>query len=95
MNPTDFNDEMVELGIGADGPSKFALAVQCNYERNYALIEVSGHCYGIRYSRIHIFFIFSKTFVVAFLAADKNSPVPQHSLTNTNDLAARICILLS
>ena len=45
---------MVELGIGADGPSKIFLAVQCNYEGNYAPIEVSGHCYGIRYRRIHI-----------------------------------------
>jgi hypothetical protein len=36
-----FNSKMVEMSIGTGGPGNPVLAVQCNYEKNYAFIEVS------------------------------------------------------
>ena len=58
-NPTGFfSGQMVKMDIGADGPSKYALAVQCNYERNYALVEVGVHCCGSGYSGTHILLYF-------------------------------------
>ena len=93
-NPTGFNDEMVELGIGADGPSKSALAVQCNYERNYALLEVGGHCYGNGYSHIHILLYLQQNIrcgVTGFISANSGQEQPCPSawfVTNVNNLAA-------
>ena len=81
-NPTGFfSGEMVEMGIGADGPSKSALVVECNYERNFALVEVGGHCYGNRYCRIHILLYFQQNIrcgVTSFVStkSGKNNPVP-------------------
>jgi len=41
QNLTDFfNSKMIEMSIGTGGPGKPDLAVQCNYEKNYAFIEV-------------------------------------------------------
>lgn len=34
-----FNAKMVEMNIGTGGPGNPVLAVQCNYEKNYAFIE--------------------------------------------------------
>ncbi|KAL4063095.1 hypothetical protein J3A83DRAFT_4193393 [Scleroderma citrinum] len=34
-----FNSKMIEMGIGTGGPGKPVLAVQCNYEKNYAFVE--------------------------------------------------------
>ena len=39
-----FNSKMIEMGIGTGGPGKPVLAVQCNYEKNYAFVEVGGRC---------------------------------------------------
>lgn len=36
-----FNSKMIEMGIGTGGPGNPVLAVQCNYEKNYAFVEVS------------------------------------------------------
>jgi hypothetical protein len=36
-----FNSKMIEMNIGTGGPVKPVLAVQCNYEKNYAFVEVS------------------------------------------------------
>jgi hypothetical protein len=35
-----FNSKMIEMSIGTGGPGNPVLAVQCNYEKNYAFIEV-------------------------------------------------------
>lgn len=35
-----FNSKMIEMGIGTGGPGNPVLAVQCNYEKNYAFVEV-------------------------------------------------------
>lgn len=35
-----FNAKMIEMNIGTGGPGNPVLAVQCNYEKNYAFIEV-------------------------------------------------------
>jgi splicing factor U2AF 65 kDa subunit len=35
-----FNTKMPEMGIGTGGPGNPVLAVQCNYEKNYAFVEV-------------------------------------------------------
>jgi len=41
QNLTDFfNSKMIEMSIGTGGPGKPVLAVQCNYEKNYAFVEV-------------------------------------------------------
>jgi len=42
-----FNSKMIKMSIGTGGPGKPVLAVQCNYEKNYAFIECS-----LRYSLI-------------------------------------------
>lgn len=43
QNLTDFfNGKMIEMGIGTGGPGNPVLAVQCNYEKNYAFVEVSS-----------------------------------------------------
>ncbi|KAG9312984.1 hypothetical protein JVU11DRAFT_6422 [Chiua virens] len=34
-----FNSKMIEMGIGTGGPGNPVLAVQCNYEKNYAFVE--------------------------------------------------------
>ncbi|KIK12549.1 hypothetical protein PISMIDRAFT_434333 [Pisolithus microcarpus 441] len=34
-----FNSKMIEMSIGTGGPGKPVLAVQCNYEKNYAFVE--------------------------------------------------------
>ena len=43
-----FDSKMIEMGIGTGGPGKPVLAVQCNYEKNYAFVEVGGRCRQIR-----------------------------------------------
>jgi splicing factor U2AF subunit len=41
-NLTDFfNSKMAESGIGSEAPGNPVLAVQVNYEKNYAFVEVS------------------------------------------------------
>ena len=35
-----FNSKMIEMSIGTGGPGKPVLTVQCNYEKNYAFVEV-------------------------------------------------------
>jgi splicing factor U2AF subunit len=35
-----FNSKMIEMNIGTGGPGNPVLAVQCNYEKNYAFVEV-------------------------------------------------------
>jgi splicing factor U2AF 65 kDa subunit len=35
-----FNGKMIEMNIGTGGPGNPVLAVQCNYEKNYAFVEV-------------------------------------------------------
>lgn len=35
-----FNDKMKEMNIGTGAPGNPVLAVQCNYEKNYAFVEV-------------------------------------------------------
>ena len=78
-----------------------ALAVQCNYERNYALVKVGGHCYGNRYSRIHILLYFQQN-IRCGVTSSISTKSGQEQLcpsacfvTNANDLAAGICILRS
>ena len=45
QNLADFFDsKMIEMGTGTGSPGKPALAVQCNYEKNYAFVEVGGRC---------------------------------------------------
>jgi len=39
-----FNSKMIEMSIGTGGPGKPVLTVQCNYEKNYAFVEVSDRC---------------------------------------------------
>ncbi|VDC00959.1 unnamed protein product [Peniophora sp. CBMAI 1063] len=40
QNLTDFfNEKMAEMKIGTGGPGNPVLAVQCNYEKNYAFVE--------------------------------------------------------
>ena len=39
-----FNSKMIEMGIGTGGPGNPVLAVQCNYEKNYAFVEVRFTC---------------------------------------------------
>jgi splicing factor U2AF subunit len=40
-NLTDFfNEKMKEQNLGTDQPGNPVLAVQCNYEKNYAFVEV-------------------------------------------------------
>jgi len=36
-----FNSKMIEMSIGTGGPGNPVLAVQCNYEKNYAFVEVN------------------------------------------------------
>jgi splicing factor U2AF 65 kDa subunit len=36
-----FNSKMIEMSIGTGGPGNPVLAVQCNYEKNYAFVEVT------------------------------------------------------
>lgn len=38
-----FNSKMIEMSIGTGGPGNPVLAVQCNYEKNYAFVEVSSN----------------------------------------------------
>jgi splicing factor U2AF subunit len=35
-----FNNKMIEMSIGTGAPGNPVLAVQCNYEKNYAFVEV-------------------------------------------------------
>ena len=45
QNLTDFfNSKMKEMDIGTGAPGNPVLAVQCNYEKNYAFVEVSRRC---------------------------------------------------
>ena len=53
QNLTDFfNSKMKEMNLGTGAPGNPVLAVQCNYEKNYAFVEVrpvpchmsSAHC---------------------------------------------------
>ena len=37
-----FNEKMTEMNIGTGGPGNPVLAVQCNYEKSYAFVEVCG-----------------------------------------------------
>jgi splicing factor U2AF 65 kDa subunit len=42
QNLTDlFNTKMAEMNVGTGGPGNPVLAVQCNYEKSYAFVEVS------------------------------------------------------
>lgn len=41
-----FNSKMKEMNIGTGAPGNPVLAVQCNYEKNYAFVEV---CLGLYY----------------------------------------------
>ena len=44
QNLTDFfNSKMQEMNIGTGGPGAPVLAVQCNYEKNYAFVEVCSY----------------------------------------------------
>lgn len=47
-----FNSKMKEMNIGTGGPGNPVLAVQCNYEKNYAFVEVSLSTYTSRLSLI-------------------------------------------
>ena len=38
-----FNSKMIEMSIGTGGPGNPVLAVQCNYEKNYAFVEVRSN----------------------------------------------------
>jgi splicing factor U2AF subunit len=38
-----FNSKMIEMSIGTGAPGNPVLAVQCNYEKNYAFVEVFDH----------------------------------------------------
>ena len=41
QNLTDFfNSKMKEMNLGTGNPGNPVLAVQCNYEKNYAFVEV-------------------------------------------------------
>jgi splicing factor U2AF subunit len=41
QNLTDlFNTKMAEMNVGSGGPGNPVLAVQCNYEKSYAFVEV-------------------------------------------------------
>lgn len=41
QNLTDFfNSKMIDMAIGTGAPGNPVLAVQCNYEKNYAFVEV-------------------------------------------------------
>lgn len=40
-----FNSKMIEMSIGTGGPGNPVLAVQCNYEKNYAFVEVRLHSF--------------------------------------------------
>ena len=45
QNLTDlFNAKMAEMNVGTGGPGNPVLAVQCNYEKSYAFVEVGGSC---------------------------------------------------
>jgi splicing factor U2AF subunit len=35
-----FNNKMAEMNVGTGGPGNPVLAVQCNYEKSYAFVEV-------------------------------------------------------
>ena len=37
-----FDSKMIEMGIGTGGSGKLVLAMQCNYEKNYAFVKVGG-----------------------------------------------------
>lgn len=48
QNLTDFfNGKMIEMSLGTGTPGNPVLAVQCNYEKNYAFVEVrnASHTY--------------------------------------------------
>ena len=51
QNLTDFfNSKMKEMNLGTGQPGNPVLAVQCNYEKNYAFVEVRStlsqrHCF--------------------------------------------------
>lgn len=47
QNLTDFfNSKMKEMNLGTGAPGNPVLAVQCNYEKNYAFVEVrSARCF--------------------------------------------------
>ncbi|KAH7911968.1 hypothetical protein BJ138DRAFT_1172193 [Hygrophoropsis aurantiaca] len=41
QNPADFfNEKMIEFSIGTGAPGNLVLDVQCNYEENYAIVEL-------------------------------------------------------
>jgi len=40
QNLADFFNSMIEMSIGTGGPGKPVLAVQCNYEKDYAFVRV-------------------------------------------------------
>jgi len=42
-----FNSKMIKMSIGTGGPGKPVLAVQCNYEKNYAFVEVGDALMGL------------------------------------------------
>lgn len=53
-----FNSKMIEMSIGTGGPGNPVLAVQCNYEKNYAFVEVgpSFHLWsGVELTMIYPF----------------------------------------
>ena len=47
-----FNAKMKEMNIGSGGTGNPVLTVQCNYEKNYAFIEVSSKCSWVFFSKL-------------------------------------------
>lgn len=48
QNLTDFfNSKMKEMNLGTGAPGNPVLAVQCNYEKNYAFVEVCTRFYAM------------------------------------------------
>jgi len=71
-----FNSKMIEMSIGTGGPGKPVLAVQCNYEKNYAFVEV-----GVRYdvARCSGTYITSSSF-----EAPKTQQQPWHLMASSS-----------
>jgi len=56
-----FNAKMAEMNIGSTGvPGNPVLAVQCNYEKNYAFIEVVFYLFCICIGFLFQFFLVPK-----------------------------------
>ena len=54
QNLTDFfNSKMKEMNLGTGNPGNPVLAVQCNYEKNYAFVEVGLRLRGLARASFH------------------------------------------